>query len=80
MGYAFVHSACYGCGRLIIYNPHRVPSIRVEGKREPLCRDCVDKVNKGRIKNGLEPKPVHPDAYSPIGTDSKSSLIICRVK
>jgi hypothetical protein len=66
MGYAFVHSACYGCGRLISYNPHRVPSIRVEGKREPLCRDCVDKVNKGRIKNGLEPKPVHPDAYSPI--------------
>jgi len=66
MGYAFVMSACFGCGRMFSFNPHKVPSIRHEGERRPICRSCVELVNPGRIKNGLEPIVIHPEAYEPI--------------
>ena len=39
-GYYFVWSPCAGCGRVIGYNPHHVPSIRVKDVREPVCRSC----------------------------------------
>jgi hypothetical protein len=63
MGYAFATSACAGCKRLITYNPVRVPSIRINGVREPICRDCVARANPRRIANGLEPIVPFPDAY-----------------
>lgn len=65
MGYVLCHSACFGCGRLISYNPLRVPSIRdpKTGSKEPICLDCVNRVNPQRIKNGLEPIRPAPDAY-----------------
>jgi hypothetical protein len=63
MGYALAMSGCIGCSRLFTYNPMRVPSITIKGKREPICRDCVDRANPARIKNGLDPiVPAH-DAY-----------------
>ncbi len=63
MGYVFATSACFGCGRLFTYNPVRVPSIRVKGVREPICRACIDASNPKRIANGLAPVVPHPDAY-----------------
>jgi hypothetical protein len=66
MGFALMHSHCLGCGRVFSYNPRHVPSIRVEGVREPICEDCVDQANPQRIANGLKPIEVHPDAYNPI--------------
>jgi hypothetical protein len=63
MGYAFCTSPCFGCGRIFNYNPMRVPSIPLNGKREPICRECVDRANPQRIKNGLEPIVPFPDAY-----------------
>lgn len=65
-GWAFVTSPCYGCGQIICYNPHRVPSIRIEGVREPICRGCVAKANPKRIANGLDPIVIHDDAYDAI--------------
>lgn len=65
-GWVFVHSACVGCGRPFAYNPHHVPSIRVNGEREPVCQMCVDLANPLRIKNGLDPIVPHPDAYEPL--------------
>ena len=68
MGYAIALSPCAGCGRVIGYNPHRVPSVFVNGVREPVCRDCIERANPMRIANGLEPFPEpFPDAYEPIG-------------
>jgi len=64
-GYVMAHSACIGCGRVFSYNPVRVPSLFVNGQREPVCRDCVERVNPGRIKNGLAPIVPHPEAYEP---------------
>jgi hypothetical protein len=66
MGYAFAHSPCCGCGHFFSYNPVRVPSVRINGVREPICRACVERVNPLRIQNGLEPIKPFSDAYEPI--------------
>ena len=59
MGYAFMIGHCLGCKRQIVFNPVRVPSLN----NEPVCRECIEKANPIRIKNGLEPITIHPDAY-----------------
>jgi hypothetical protein len=65
MGYALCTSACFGCHRLMSYNPVRVPSIRdpQTGSREPICRACVERVNPLRVKNGLASIVPAADAY-----------------
>lgn len=64
----FAMSACYGCKQFFSYNPDLVPSIVVDGVREPVCQSCVDVVNPRRIANGLEPINVLPGAYEPAET------------
>jgi len=66
MGYAIVMAPCIGCGRVFGFNPLRVPSLPVNGDRKPICRDCVERVNPMRIKNGLEPIVPLPDAYEAV--------------
>jgi len=65
MGWMFVLGECYGCGRMFTFNADHVPSIPIDGVREPICRDCVERANPERVKNGLEPIVPHPDAYEP---------------
>jgi hypothetical protein len=65
-GYVFAHSVCIGCGKPFSYNPHKVPSLRHNGVREPVCQTCVDIANPIRIKNGLEPIVPLPGAYDPM--------------
>lgn len=67
MGYAFILAQCANCNRPISCNPRRVPSIRVNGVKEPICKVCFDKWNEiHRTSKGLEPVPLHEDAYEPI--------------
>lgn len=66
MGYVLAHSTCFGCGRPFGYNPHRVPSIRINGVREPICASCVEIANTERVKRGLDPIVPLPDAYEPM--------------
>jgi hypothetical protein len=66
MGYAIVMSPCFGCGRPFAYNPHRVPSVTVNGRREPICQHCLTIVNPRRRANGLPEIVPLPDAYEPI--------------
>lgn len=63
MGYAIVMGNCYACGQFMRFNPVRVPSIRVSGVREPVCRACIERANPLREQNGLDPIAIHPDAY-----------------
>ena len=63
MGYVFATSACIGCGQLFPYNPNLVPSIRINGVREPICQGCVARANPERKAKGLDPIPVMPGAY-----------------
>ncbi len=65
MGYVFAHSICFGCKQPFAYNPMKVPSIRVDGVREPICQTCVDRINPERIKKGLPPIVPAADAYEP---------------
>jgi hypothetical protein len=65
MGVATLMTTCAGCGAPLICNPVRVPSIRVNGQREAICKACFDKWNViHRTSKGLQPEPLHPDAYS----------------
>ena len=66
MGYAIVTSPCIGCNRIFGYNPHRVPSIRIDGKREPICKECIERINPQREAKGLEAIAPHADAYTAI--------------
>jgi hypothetical protein len=45
------------------FNPIRVPSIRIDGVRQPICRNCVEEANPKRLANGLPPIVPAPDAY-----------------
>jgi hypothetical protein len=63
MGYVTVYAPCIGCRRVFSFNPVKVPSITHNGTRQPICADCVGRVNPMRKANGLEPiVPMH-DAY-----------------
>ena len=66
MGYVFVFGPCFGCHRPFSYNPHYVPSIRVDGERHPICRGCIAIANPRRKANGLPEIVPHPDAYEPL--------------
>lgn len=66
MGYALCTSACLCCSRTFMYNPMRVPSFRVNGVREPICRQCFDDINEKRKAHGLPVFERHADAYDPI--------------
>ena len=65
MGYMYVMGNCIGCGILFTFNADWVPSVMVQGTREPICRDCVARVNPIRAQKGLDPIRIHPDAYEP---------------
>lgn len=65
MGYAFATSPCVACHGLFSYNPMKVPSIRVNGAREPVCPACMALANAKRVANGLPPHAIADDAYEP---------------
>jgi len=65
-GYVFAFGPCLGCKQPFGFNPHRVPSIVVDGEREPICRECVARVNPQRRANGLPEIVPYPDAYEPL--------------
>lgn len=63
--FMFMIGACIACSVRISFNPHKVPSIRVNGVREPLCRGCAQKWNRAHPANA---RPIHPDAYKAVET------------
>lgn len=65
MGWMTVVGECFGCGRVFAFSAERVPSVVVDGVRQPICPDCVERVNPTRVANGLEPIVPLPGAYDP---------------
>jgi hypothetical protein len=63
MGYALAMGACVRCKRIFSFNPVRVPSLKVNGVKEPICADCIKWANPRRVAAGLEPFIPAPDAY-----------------
>jgi hypothetical protein len=66
MGATIVLGSCVLCRRVFGFNPYRVPSLVVKGVREPVCRDCAERVNAERAGTGLPLFTIYPDAYEPI--------------
>lgn len=62
----FAVGTCFGCKQLFSFNPYRVPSIPVNGVREPICLACVDRVNPTRRRLGLAEIVPLPGAYEPV--------------
>ena len=54
---------CIGCKQTFTFNPVRVPSVIINGTREPFCGPCVARANPVRIANGLDPIVPLRDAY-----------------
>ncbi len=65
-GYVLMHSECANCHQLMSYNPKLVPSVRVNGQREPICLDCIHRINPKRVAQGFPPIIPHRDAYEPL--------------
>lgn len=64
----FVHAMgfCIGCHQPFAFNPLRVPSVTVNGTREPICAGCVERFNLIRKEKGLPLIVPLPDAYEAI--------------
>lgn len=65
MGYAIAFGPCVCCKVPFGFNPVRVPSITINGQREPVCKQCIDKANPLRVEKGLPPIVPAADAYEP---------------
>lgn len=65
-GFVLMYGRCINCGTLISFNPHKVPSIRVDGTREPLCLTCATAIYEKQVAAGLKPPAIPPDAYEPL--------------
>lgn len=66
MGYMACIAPCLRCRRPFSFHPERVPSIRVDGERRPMCQECMEWFNSEREKAGLDPVPILPGAYDPV--------------
>jgi hypothetical protein len=67
-GVVFVVGKYLCCPRVFGFNPHKVPSFRVEGVREPICGECIETMNKKRaaMDPPMPPFEIDPDAYRPL--------------
>lgn len=64
--FMWVHGHCVACKTFLSFNPDHVPSLRIKGIREPLCRECFASWNAiHKTAKGLPEVPLHPDAYEP---------------
>lgn len=61
-GYMTLIAECPFCARVFGSNPNTVPSYQ----NQPICRECVTRINRERIRAGLPPAPVADDAYEPV--------------
>lgn len=65
MGYMIAMGPCCICRQVFSFNPELVPSIRINGEREPVCRSCMEQGNAIRREKGLQPFAILPGAYEP---------------
>lgn len=66
---------CVGCRNVFSFNPDLVPSIMINGFKEPICKNCIKRINPQRIANGLEPIVPLPGAYDGIDDSFESNPI-----
>ncbi len=60
MSAMFCMGYCVACRAFIAFNPVHVPSLTVNGEREPLCRSCAE---LWRTIHNRPDITIHKDAY-----------------
>ena len=60
--FVYMMATCCNCERVISFAPTKVPSLMIEGKREPLCRSCAERWNE---MNPEKARPIQEGAYEP---------------
>lgn len=66
MAWVFMLANCGCCSRPFTFNPMKVPSFAAPGeKKQPVCQDCLDAINKVRKEKGMSHAPALPGAYEP---------------
>lgn len=63
MGFVTCITNCVNCHNPFGCNPNLVPSIRVNGVREAVCRNCIETANVQRKEMGMEPFEIRDGAY-----------------
>lgn len=64
MSFMTAMGPCIACGQVFSFNPERVPSTTaLTGKREPVCANCMARINTARKAKGLAEFPILPGAY-----------------
>jgi hypothetical protein len=63
MGFIYVMGECCACHQMIGFNPHKVPSLIINGRREPLCKSCANRWNELHPENA---RPILKGAFEPI--------------
>jgi hypothetical protein len=63
MGYVMAMGPCCVCARVFGYNPHKVPSVRIAGVREPVCKECIYHANILRVARKEPIIEILPGAY-----------------
>ena len=64
MGYALCMGTCLICKHTFTFNPVKVPSLRIDGTKEPICKSCIERANKEKVAKGIEPFIIPDDAYT----------------
>ncbi len=59
MGYMLLYATCCNCKQPMTCNPDLVPSLMIDGKKEPLCEPCTLKWEKIHGKTNT----IKPGAY-----------------
>ena len=62
MAFMFCLGFCANCKKSVTFNPSKVPSIRVNGEKEPLCFECATKWSRLHPEAKFE---IDPEAYEP---------------
>ncbi len=63
MSNAVLMAACINCGQTFFANPELVVSVRINGRREPVCKRCVMRVNAQKREVGLPEFTIPKGAY-----------------
>ena len=62
--FVFMLGACGLCHQPFSFHPNKVPSMLIDGKKEPICLNCFNHAQASRKEHGLEPWPAPlPGAY-----------------
>ena len=61
--FVFITGPCLTCKNIFSYHPNKVPSVRVNGVREAVCKTCIDAANIKRREIGMTDLTYADDAY-----------------